>query len=54
MGSVPSWYPVMAAARYLGTDPWVLEAMPLVWTHRALAAQKAEDHAMEMQQKMAK
>lgn len=54
MGSVPPWYPIVAAARYLGVSPWELENASLLWMHRAIAAQNAEAHAEEMHAKHAK
>lgn len=54
MGEVPSWYPLMSAARYMKTDPWVLEHQSVVWIHRAHAAMSAEAHAQEMAEKHSK
>jgi hypothetical protein len=47
MGTLPWWYPLLRAARYLGVPPWVLEEAPAVWMFRALAAEKAEGRAAE-------
>jgi hypothetical protein len=52
MGEVPSWYPVMSAARYMKVPVWELQDAPTVWVYRAHAAMKAEDHAREMHEKM--
>jgi hypothetical protein len=54
MGEAPQWYSLVAAARYLGVDPWVLETKPVLWVHRAIAARNAEAHADEMAQKHAR
>ena len=54
MGETPHWYPLVAAARYLGVDPWDLFYQPTYWIHRAVAAQNAEAHAQEMAEKMAR
>lgn len=43
-GSVPPWYPLLAAARWLRVPPWELEAHPdgLYWQMAADAAAGAE------------
>jgi hypothetical protein len=45
MGSVPSWYSLIAAARYLGVAPWDLAAQPIAWQEMALMAHRAEQSA---------
>lgn len=54
MGAVPSWYPLVSAARYMGVNPWELEHQSTLWIHRAHAAQNAEAHAQEMASKHGK
>lgn len=44
---MPTWYPLVRAARYLGVPPWELaeaEAGPW-WTLAAIAAESAEAEA---------
>lgn len=45
MGSPPSWYRLLDAARYLGVAPWDLASQPIAWVHMAESAQDAEAHA---------
>lgn len=42
MGSVPDWYELIRAARYLGVPPWELAERPVWWRNRALEAEHAE------------
>lgn len=42
MGSVPMWYRVIRAARYLGVAPWDLASQPVSWLEMAEAARSAE------------
>lgn len=44
-GTMPDWYPVISAARYLGVPPWELVEQPSEWMDWALAAQSAESEA---------
>lgn len=48
MGSCPSWYPLIAAARWMGVAPWELEQQPAKWMYLAAATSRAEAHAQEM------
>ena len=45
MGSVPDWYPVLRAAKYLGVAPWALLEQPGDWLQVALDAEAAEHEA---------
>lgn len=45
MGSMPDWYPLLRAARYLGVAPWDLYEQPAQWMHWALDAEAAENEA---------
>lgn len=51
MGAMPQWYILIRAARYLGVAPWEMMDQPKVWIEWALAAESAENHAMQQQQK---
>lgn len=51
MGSAPSWYRLLKAAKYLGVAPWDLATKPLTWVNMAEEAQAAEVHAEAMQSK---
>ena len=51
MGSVPSWWRVLVAAKYLQVPPWELADRPVFWPEIALAAQKAEADAERMRSK---
>ena len=42
MGSVPPWFQVIKAARWLGVPPWELLTRPPVWMEWALVAETAE------------
>lgn len=44
-GSVPNWYRLVKAARYLGVAPWDLATKPVWWLEVALASQDAEAKA---------
>lgn len=44
-GSVPEWYRVIRAARYLGVPPWDLATKSTWWLEVALAAEDAEAKA---------
>lgn len=41
---MPSWFPVLKAAQYMGIPPWELEEHPH-WLHRGLMALNAENSA---------
>lgn len=45
MGSMPDWYPLLRAARYLGVAPWDLLEQPAFWLRVALDAEAAENEA---------
>jgi hypothetical protein len=45
MGSVPDWYRVLRAAKYLGVAPWELLEQPAIWLEWALTAESAENKA---------
>jgi len=45
LGSVPEWYRLITAARYLQVPPWELAQKPVWWTEIALAARAAESAA---------
>lgn len=47
MGTLPSWYHTLRAARYLGVPPWDLVQQPVWWQEIALAAEAAEAAASE-------
>lgn len=47
VGSVPPWYTLIKAARYLRVAPWDLAVRPVWWVHVALASQAAEANAAE-------
>lgn len=51
MGSAPSWYRIVKAAKYLGVAPWDLAARPLTWVNMAEEAQAAEAHAQAIHEK---
>lgn len=44
---MPSWYPLLRAARYLGVPPWELAERPVAWMYWALEAEQAEFEAQE-------
>lgn len=54
MGEVPSWYPLLQAAKYLGVAPWELATKPQWWTSIALAAEAAETGAQKDRDKKKK
>ena len=45
MGSVPAWYTILRAAKYLGVPPWDLLDQPAIWLNWALAAENSENLA---------
>lgn len=45
MGSVPEWYRLITAARYLRVAPWELLDRPSAWVEMALASSSAENRA---------
>lgn len=49
MGSVPEWYLLIRAARYLGVPPWDLMQQPAIWREWALTAENAENKAHNAQ-----
>ncbi len=44
----PDWYPLIAAARYLGVAPWELMEQSIWWQEKALIAQSAEAGALKI------
>lgn len=42
MGSIPDWYPLVSAARWMGVAPWDLLRQPATWMEWALQAESAE------------
>ena len=42
MGSVPDFYPLIRAARYLGVAVWELAKQPIYWQEVALISEAAE------------
>lgn len=51
MGTCPSWYRTIQAARYLGVAPWDLAGQPLAWVRMAEEAQAADAHAEAVRSK---
>lgn len=47
MGTLPAWYPLLRAARYLGVAPWELMERPAIWMDWALIAEAATNEAQE-------
>lgn len=47
-GSLPDWYPVLRAARYLGVSPWLLIEQPYAWTSWALTSEYVEDEVRKL------
>jgi predicted chitinase len=48
MGTVPDWYPLMQAAKYLNVAPWALLEASAWWKDKALIAMSAEADAQEI------
>jgi hypothetical protein len=48
MGSLPEWYTLVRAARYLGVAPWELLEQQSAWMDWALMAESAENEAQEI------
>ena len=48
MGTMPEWYPLIRAARYLGVAPWKLLEQQSAWVDFALIAESAENEAQAM------
>jgi len=51
VGSVPDWYMLIRAARYLNVAPWDLMEQPSIWMYWALQAESAEDEAQGIKAK---
>jgi hypothetical protein len=49
MGSIPDWYLLLRAARYLGVPPWDLIDRQTIWREWALIAENAENKASNAQ-----
>lgn len=52
MGSVPEWYRLIRAAKYLGVAPWDLLEKPAIWMEWALSAESAENKAERTRAKL--
>lgn len=48
MGTLPEWYALVRAARYLGVAPWELLEQPVAWMEWALTAESAENEAQDI------
>ena len=46
-GTLPEWYGVMQAAKYLGVAPWELVERSIYWKDKALIAMSAEHWAAD-------
>jgi len=51
VGTMPTWYPLLRAARYMGVAPWELMDRPIAWMEWALIAEAAENEAREVMAK---
>jgi hypothetical protein len=54
MGSVPRWYALLRAAKYLGCAPWELAGQEPLWLNLALAAEGVETRVERKQAERAK
>lgn len=45
MGSMPEWYPLLRAARWMHVAPWDLMERPIFWMRIILDAEAAENEA---------
>lgn len=52
-GTLPDWYAVIVASKWLGVAPWELADAPVAWLEWALAAMGAEGNAHEQRQRKA-
>ncbi len=54
MGTLPDWYQLIQAAKYLNVAPWELLEHSIYWEERALDAMTAEVEAQEFLERMRK
>ena len=54
MGTLPDWYLLIQAAKYLNVAPWELLERSIYWEERALDAMTAEVEAQEFLERMRK
>ena len=48
VGSVPAWYRLVKAAKWMHVPPWELLGRPDFWTEWALMAEAVDDEAVRI------